>query len=606
MGAHASLGRYRLGDVLGVGRTSVVRTAVDPLLDRRVAIKVVSARAADSAVAAFLDRSALTAGLRHPGIVTTYDAGRDADHAWLVMELLDGPTLDPLIASAVSSTDRRRRLILAAQLVEALTVVHAAGIIHADISPANVLVRRTGQPVLIDFGQAHRVGEHAADRATGEPVVGTPAFLAPEVACGHPTTVASEVYAASCLVFALLVGRTPFPARALDRQVQAHLGQPPPSVLTLAPELPAELDLVLLQGLAKDPQDRPSTVEPLARALRRAAEGAVTTGNAAPAAELTTAPHAATDGIGRTPRSSGAPRTRTRELPVVAAARALSARPRPGRAGRGHARRRLSAGALILLVAASGASGWALGASRGNGPDGARPGGTTGGHLIPLVAGQSVEQAGAVLRARGIPVVVQPRRDAAFPAGQVVGTEPPAGSAAAPGAAVTLIVSSGPTLTRVPQLVGGSLSQARNSLQDNGLILGELTRRHSPQTLDTVLAASPPAGSEVPTGSVVRIELATGATVMPDLRELRVAEAASRVAGAGLVIAVQRVARAGHPADTVLSAFVTAGSVVQVGSTVTVVATEASVPEPYATPTPTPPPTPPPTSSPAAPPTRSG
>ena len=596
----ASLGRYRLGGVLGEGRTSVVCTAVDPLLDRRVAIKVATARAADSAVTAFLDRATLTAGLSHPGIVTTYDAGRDADHAWLVMELLDGPTLDPLIASPVPSTDRRRRLILAAHLVEALTLVHAAGIIHADISPANVMVRRTGRPVLIDFGQAHRVGDHAPERPAGEPVVGTPAFLAPEVVRGHPTTVASEVYAASGLVFALLVGRPPFPDRALDRQVQAHLGQPPPSVLTLAPELPAELDLLLLQGLAKDPRDRPTTVEPLAQALRRAATGLGTTRNVAPARDAATSPRATIVGSEPTPWPPGAPRTRTRELPVVAAARAMAARSGPSPQPRHAGRRRLSAGALVLLVAASGASGWALGASRANGPDGARPAGSTDGQLIPVVAGQSVEQAGAVLRARGVPVVVQSRRDAAFPAGEVVGTEPPAGAAASPGAAVTVIVSTGPILTRVPQLLGGSLGEARKVLQDNGLALGEITRRHSPKPLDTVLAAYPAAGAEVPTGTIVRVELATGATVMPDLRQLSVTEASSRVAGAGLVIAVQRVARSGHPADTVLSAFVAAGSVVQVGSTVTVVATEASVPEPSTTPTPTP------TPSPVAPPTQTG
>ena len=77
------------------------------------------------------------------------------------------------------------------------------------------MVRRTGRPVLIDFGQAHRVGDHAPERPAGEPVVGTPAFLAPEVVRGHPTTVSSEVYAASGLVFALLVGRPPFPDLSL-------------------------------------------------------------------------------------------------------------------------------------------------------------------------------------------------------------------------------------------------------------------------------------------------------------------------------------------------------------------------------------------------------
>jgi serine/threonine-protein kinase len=254
-------GRYRLIDPVGRGGAGRVWRAEDEALGRPVAVKVVDLGARDSVAARRFERELqATAKLTHPNVVTVFDGGFEDDRAYLVMELLAGPSLAGLVAThgPLAIDDA---LVKAEQVCRGLEAAHDAGIVHRDLKPANVVVSEDGTVKIVDFGIAALVSTTAdATRtnltATGT-VLGTSAYLAPEQASGGPVDGRTDLYALGCVVFFLLTGAPPYEGDSPVAVAAQHLHAPVPSLRQLRPEVSLALDGLARDLLAKDPGRRP-------------------------------------------------------------------------------------------------------------------------------------------------------------------------------------------------------------------------------------------------------------------------------------------------------------------------------------------------------------
>src|SRR5215211_1824066 len=221
-------GRYQLGSLLGAGGMASVYLASDRVLERQVAVKVLSPSDAQDPlfVERFRREAHAAARLSHPNIVAVFDSGSDADQPYLVMEYVPGESLAQLLHRQ-GRLAPRRAVELAIQVCAALAAAHAQGLVHRDIKPANVLVGPDGQVKVTDFGI---VKAAAATTLTGTgTVLGTAAYLSPEQAQGHPVDARSDLYSLGCVLYELLCGSPPFGSGADHAPVAVatrHLYQP--------------------------------------------------------------------------------------------------------------------------------------------------------------------------------------------------------------------------------------------------------------------------------------------------------------------------------------------------------------------------------------------
>lgn len=259
-GGYLIAGRYRLVERLGQGGMSVVWRADDEVLGREVAVKVLSsALASDPELRSRIRDEARTAArLRHPAIVAVYDYGEITDVArtspYVVMELVDGRPLADMLTGG--SLPWKVAVLVGAQVAAALASAHAAGIVHRDVKPANVMVTGVGVK-LVDFGISAAVG--VADVRDGQ-VLGTPAYLAPERVAGGPVRPATDVYALGLMLYLALSGRMPWDASTVTQMVRAHV-YARPAPLPVISGLPPRVAHLVSRCLAKQPADRPSAIE---------------------------------------------------------------------------------------------------------------------------------------------------------------------------------------------------------------------------------------------------------------------------------------------------------------------------------------------------------
>ena len=261
--------RYRLVEPLARGGMATVWIAEDPVLSRQVAVKVLRADlAADDATRTRFRHEAIAAAkLSHPNIVSTFDTGDDDGVAYIVMELVHGPTLRHLIDQrgglAVSDVIR-----IGKQVADALDAAHRAGLVHRDVKPANVLVPASGPVKVTDFGIAKAAGSDDLTR-TGT-VMGTARYLAPEQVNGRPTDARTDVYALGLLMFESLCGHPPFGGDTDIATAMARLTTTAPAVRAERPEVSAALDDVIHRCLARQPAARFASAAAVRDALERA------------------------------------------------------------------------------------------------------------------------------------------------------------------------------------------------------------------------------------------------------------------------------------------------------------------------------------------------
>lgn len=375
------LGIYRLESKIGKGGMGSVYLAYDPTLKRRVAIKVLPARlAADRDYVARFEREATTlAQIRHPNLMHIYAVGQDRGLHYIAMEYIQGRTLAELIKERgpLPVADAARIL---SQILAALGKVHAAGIVHRDLKPANILIDEDDRAVLMDFGLAKPRYDRSV--TTESIILGTPEYMAPELAEGADADFRSEIYACGILLFEMLIGNVPFRASSAIATLRQHIEKSVPSVCRLRPDLPLPLDAMLAKALAKKPEERYLDVQAFAADLAVVA--------------------------GATPTTATVP-LRPIQAPATGTAATLAAR----RADDGPRRRPwlyAAAGGAVVLVVAVLALAWPRGGGTPNGvssPRGKR-GGPRGDAAAPSSGTPAAKTAAAPAK-KGLPCVVTVR-----------------------------------------------------------------------------------------------------------------------------------------------------------------------------------------------------
>lgn len=352
-------GRYRLMDVIGHGGMGTVWRAVDASLDRPVAVKELrlppelDPRERDVRCKRIVREAMTAARLSHPSVATVYDVVTEDGRPWLVMELVRARPLDRVVAEDGPLPPERATRI-GKQVLSALVAAHAAGVLHRDVKPSNVLLTDRGRAVLTDFGIATFAGDVSLTR-TGQ-VVGSPSFMPPERARGRSATPAADLWALGATLFMAVEGRPPFERETAIATLSALVGEEPPEAVHAGALRP-----VIARLLSRDPQARPDAAQAAlllsqaaAAQRRRPVPATVPAAPAAPAmprSAMPMAPGAAGSAI----RSAGA-------APAGAGTRAPGARLRTG--GR---RAVWLSGALAVVLIAGGIT--ALVALRGHDPD---------------------------------------------------------------------------------------------------------------------------------------------------------------------------------------------------------------------------------------------
>ena len=284
-------GRYELGAVLGRGGMAEVRAGWDLRLGRAVAVKTLLPDLAERPAIRrrFEGEARAAARLAHPNAVAVFDVGEEAGVPFLVMEQVIGPTLEQEMARGRLDSGRVRRL--GEELLSALGAAHAAGLVHRDVKPANVLMAPDGSAKVADFGIAKAVADEEStatqmDLTTTGQVLGTVAYMAPERLAGRAATVQSDLYSVGVVLYEALTGARPFAASTPIAMVRAIDQASPAPLPECCPGLDAGLIAVVERAMAKNPEDRFASATEMSAALRARAEPPAGSTDAAPTVKV--------------------------------------------------------------------------------------------------------------------------------------------------------------------------------------------------------------------------------------------------------------------------------------------------------------------------------
>ena len=502
-------GRYRILRKLGSGGMANVYLAEDEELGRRVAIKILNERYAgdDLFIERFRREAKSAAGLSHPNIVSIYDRGEAEGTYYIAMEVIEGRSLKELIMTH-GALPVHTAIGYAKQLLEALRFAHRHGIIHRDIKPHNVLVSadqqvKANEPRLkvTDFG----IARHGASQMTeAGSIMGTAQYLSPEQARGAPVTAASDLYSAGVVLYEMLTGKVPFTGDSAIEIAMKHVNELPKPPSSLRPEIPPELDQIVLRALAKDPEDRYQTAEEFIEDLERVEAGLPISRSTATAATAILAGAAvgeATELLSESPTRVAAPPPAQRPPPTYPPSSPYDEPPRK--------RKRWVPWLLVgLLLAAAVLAGWWVYNQIQDQLEAAEPVG------VPNVVGIERDLAITRIEEAELEAAVEEQPSTDVEQGLVIEQRPPAGSRIAKGDTVTIVVSTGPREVEVPALAGRTYEEAVDVLEELGL---------EPQRVDVfsqrpvgqVASLDPRAGTLVDEGSVVTVRVSKGTQAIP-------------------------------------------------------------------------------------------
>jgi serine/threonine-protein kinase len=267
-------GRYRLGRRISRTEMAEVYEAVDEVLDRTVAVKVLLPELAGDSdfVTRFQREARAAASLNHPNIVAVYDSGEHEGQYFIVMEYVDGPTLADVIKEDAPLPETRTAEI-GMEIAAALAAAHQQGIVHRDVKPGNVLLGGGGMVKVVDFGIA-RVLEAQTDLTRPGTIVGSATYLSPEQAKGDTVGPASDIYSLGVVLYCLSAGQAPFSGDTPIAIAHQHVHQEPPPPSEVVPDISPAFEALVLRTLAKDPADRPPSAEAVRQELLDVVEGA--------------------------------------------------------------------------------------------------------------------------------------------------------------------------------------------------------------------------------------------------------------------------------------------------------------------------------------------
>ena len=515
-------GRYELDGVVGRGGMAEVYRARDIRLDRIVAVKTLREDLArDQTFQARFRREAQSAAsLNHPSIVAVYDTGEDtsdpAHVPYIVMEYVDGRTLRELLRE-----DRRllpeRALEITDGVLRALDYSHRNGIVHRDIKPGNVMLTRSAEVKVMDFGIARAVSDAQATMTQTAQVIGTAQYLSPEQARGERVDARSDLYSTGCLLYELLTGRPPFTGDSPVAIAYQHVRENPIPPSRVNPEIPEWADSIVLKAMAKDPADRYQSAAEMRTDIQRALSGVPV---AAPVLSQPADMYPGTQRMGAPTMMAGPGPTSTMSQYGG----------EDGYGGQGGGGRRRALWWIIGILAAILviAGGYVL-----------LNGGSRNTTSVPSVVNMPVAQAEAAISHSGLVSAVHEVSSSTVKAGLVISTNPPFGNKVAKGSTVTLNVSAGPHKIKVPYVVGQSQTSATNELQSFNVQTKTDATSTKPQ--GTVVAQSPSAGTMVAPGSTVTITVSGGGVQVPSTVGDPEATAQSILKNLGFNVAVNTV-----------------------------------------------------------------
>ena len=540
-------GRYRIVRKLGSGGMANVYLAEDEELGRRVAIKILNDRHANDEqfVERFRREAKHAAGLSHPSIVSIYDRGEAEGTYYIAMEYLEGRSLKELISSR-GPAPVSIAIEYARQILSALRVSHRNGLIHRDIKPHNVLVDGEGRLKVTDFGIA-RAGPSQMTEAGS--IVGTAQYLSPEQAQGAPVSESSDLYSVGIVLYELLTGEVPFNGESPVEIAMKHLSKVPAPPSRLRPEIPHDLDLVVMRALAKHSDERYQSADEMDADLARVARGM----HVSPETEETATAIIARPITTPTIATPPAPPTRRYDQDVYYDYE--------------EPRRRRSIWpwliALVLLIAAGIAGVYAYQQIQDE-LNASKP--VTVGSYVQMREADAVRE----ILAAGLEPDVRRQPHSTVPETFVFRQEPGAGEKIEKGNAVTIFVSSGKPMTTVPDVRARSRDDASATLARAGLE-PNVQEVPSEKEINTVIAQDPAPGARVARGSKVRINVSKGPAqvAVPPVVGKPVEQAISELQGRGFAVA-RRDVDSNEPAGTVVAQDPGANTLVDKGSTVRV------------------------------------
>ncbi|MEU6483409.1 Stk1 family PASTA domain-containing Ser/Thr kinase [Streptomyces sp. NPDC046887] len=492
-------GRYELGSVLGRGGMAEVYLAHDTRLGRTVAVKTLRADLArdPSFQARFRREAQSAASLNHPAIVAVYDTGEDyVDNIsipYIVMEYVDGSTLRELLHSGRKLLPERS-MEMTVGILQALEYSHRAGIVHRDIKPANVMLTRTGQVKVMDFGIARAMGDAGMTMTQTAAVIGTAQYLSPEQAKGEQVDARSDLYSTGCLLYELLTVRPPFVGDSPVAVAYQHVREEPQPPSNFDPEITPEMDAIVLKALVKDPDYRYQSADEMRADIEACLDGQPVAATAALGVPAGYGGYGHDDG-------SGDPAGQTSMLPPV--------NPDDGGFGydeRGRRRQKKSNTSTILLVLAGimvlvGAI--LIGRVVFNSDDGG--GGGSEQVSVPQVVGKPLAQARSQAETAGVKLQENGTDRCDQPKGSICAQTPESGTMAK-GETITVVVSEGAPKVQVPNVMEQSQQTATQNLKAQGFDVS-VEQKESDADPGEVIEQSPEGGTEAEKGSEVVITI---------------------------------------------------------------------------------------------------
>ena len=497
--------RYRVDSQVASGGMATVYLATDQRLDRQVAIKVIHQHLANDSnfQEKFVLEAKTAAKLSHPNLVNVFDQGSDAGTTYLVMEYVPGITLRDAL-NEYGPLSAVRALEMLAQILSGLAAAHRAGILHRDLKPDNVLLADDGRVKLGDFGLARAISAHTS---TGD-LVGTIAYLSPELVTRGLADARSDVYAAGILLYELLTGKQPFEGEQAVQIAYQHANSTVPAPSSLVKETPAAVDRLVSWATAKLPVDRPTDAgEMLVKVTALIAD--LKAGNADKTTVMDFAPidSNATQVIDPVARAA-------EELPATGSFQTtetifdasstqvltpLSAEfePQALEKFQGKIGLRLTLITLLVVLLSSGAGWWF-----GSGP------GALG--VVPTLTSRTVTSAESALVALSPKISLVNENSSTVTKGLVIRTEPAAGSYLAKGSDLKLFVSLGPKLIAAPSLKGLNVAEATAKLIGAGFKLGPVKSWFDANPIGQVYDYLGSDGVPIPEGSSVGLEVSLG------------------------------------------------------------------------------------------------
>jgi len=574
-------GRYKIVRKLGAGGMANVYLAEDQELGRRVAIKILNDRHANDEqfVERFRREAKNAAGLSHPNIVSIFDRGEAEGTYYIAMEYLDGRSLKELI-SGRGPAPINVAVDYARQILAALRIAHRQGLVHRDIKPHNVLVDGEGRVKVTDFGIARAGPSQMTEEGS---IIGTAQYLSPEQAQGAPVTPASDLYSVGIVLYELLTGSVPFAGESPVELAMKHLSKVPEPPSRIRPEVPRDLDFVVMRALAKAPSERYQSADEMDADLARVARGVAVSPETEEAATAIIAQPITAATVAQPPAATRPPvyydyeQPPERLRPVWPWLIALALVVLAGFAGwlayvqikkQLNATKQIAVTRYIGLresVAREEIVSAGLVADIKRRPSTAQPatfvfdqnpspgnktpkGNTvtifvsTGIAKVPVpdVRNKNSTDAAATIAALGLkPDVHQVPSDK--DPGTVVAQAPGPGTKVAKGSKVRINVSNGPAQVAVPPVVGIPFAQASSELQAKGFKV-ERVDQDSNEPPDTVLRQDPGANTDAPKGSTITLTVSKGpqTTQVPDVTTLDADTAQSTLEQSGFKVKVAK------------------------------------------------------------------